>query len=198
MQDSRCRLSQLSSQGTDSIRSCMADHAASNPLQVLYADHHHWLRGWLRRKLGCADRAADVTHETFLRILSSRDALLGMQEPRAYLTITARRLLIDQSRRKLLEAAYLHEMALLAETLPSHPSPEEILMAVQALDQIGEALNSVAAPVRVAFLRHYLDDQSQAVIAAELGVSKRTVQNHLVQALLCCRAHCSALGERLD
>ncbi|WP_350649943.1 sigma factor, partial [Pseudomonas sp. HY13-MNA-CIBAN-0226] len=44
----------------------------SNPVEVLYNDHHHWLTGWLRRKLGCPDNAADLAQDTFIRVLSAR------------------------------------------------------------------------------------------------------------------------------
>ena len=43
----------------------------SNPVEVLYNDHHHWLTGWLRRKLGCPDNAADLAQDTFIRVLSA-------------------------------------------------------------------------------------------------------------------------------
>ncbi|WP_049019952.1 sigma factor, partial [Burkholderia cenocepacia] len=39
-------------------------------IDALYADHHAWLRGWLSRKLGCAHRAADLAHDTFVRLLA--------------------------------------------------------------------------------------------------------------------------------
>ncbi|MFT3804900.1 MAG: sigma-70 family RNA polymerase sigma factor [Burkholderiaceae bacterium] len=164
-------------------------------IRDLYADHHGWLLAWLRRRLGCTHHAADVAHDTFLRIVASRDALLGIQEPRAYLSTTAKRLLVDRSRRQAIEQAYLQELALLAQSQPGYPSPDDILMAVQALEQIGTALRGVAPRAREAFLRHYLDEQPQAAIAAELGVSKRMVQKYLVQALLHCRVHCPALDE---
>lgn len=168
---------------------------ATSRVATLYSDHHGWLQGWLRRRLGCAHRAADVAHDTFLRIIASRDAMLGVQEPRAWLTTTAQRLLIDQSRRSLLEQTWLAEMMSHARELPGHPSPDEVLMAVQALTQISTALEGMSARVRETFLRHYLDEQTQADIAADLGVSKRMVQKYLVQALLSCRRHCPALSE---
>jgi len=173
----------------------MHARTASPSLETLYADHHGWLKTWLRRRLGCTQHAADVAHDTFLRIMTSRDALLGMREPRAYLTTTANRLLVDQSRRRLIEQTYLAEIALLAGSLPGYPSPDEILMAVEALEQIGAALDDVPPRVREAFLRHYLDEQTHAAIAADLGVSRRMVQKYLVQALLQCRVHCLAIAE---
>lgn len=168
--------------------------SAVHIVEGIYANHHSWLKDWLRQRLGCAHRAADVAHDTFLRIMTSRDLLLGMQEPRAYLTTTAKRLIIDQARRRLIEQTYLTEMALVAETF-GYPSPDEILMAVQALEQISAALDGAPIRVREAFLRHYLEEQPHAVIAAGMQVSKRMVQKYLVQALLRCRAHCPAMIE---
>lgn len=171
------------------------ESALQQRMADLYADHHGWLRGWLRRRLGNAFDAADVAHDTFVRILASRDAMLGMAEPRAYLTTTAQRLLVDRARRNAIAQAYLDELALMAQSLPGHPAPEEILMAVQALEQIGAALEGLAARPREAFLRHYLEEQPQAEIAAGFGVSTRMVQKYLVQALMHCRAHCPAMAE---
>lgn len=173
----------------------VTESAPKQQLHVLYHSHYDWLRGWLRGKLGCAHEAADVAQDTFMRIIVSRDALFGVQQqPRAYLTTTAKHLLVDRARRKLLQDAYLAELALMAESLAGHPSPEDLMMALQALNQIAVALERVSAKAREAFLLHYLDDQPQAVVAESLGVSTRMVQKYLVQALMQCRASCAALA----
>lgn len=169
--------------------------ALQHSIEDLYASHHGWLQGWLRKRTGNSHDAADVAHDTFLRIIASRDALLSIREPRAYLTTTAKRLLVDRSRRQLIEQAYLQEMALIAQSLPGYPSADEILTAVQALEQIFAALQGLASRPREAFLRHYLDEQTHVAIAADLRVSKRMVQKYLVQALLHCRNHCPMLAE---
>lgn len=163
----------------------------SDSITELYQNHHDWLYGWLRKKLGCADNAADIAHDTFMRIITSRNALLGsdlsINEPRAYLTTTAKRLLVDRARRKLLEETYLAEMAFAAETVPGYPSPEEILVALQALEQISLALERVSTKAREAFLMHYLEGQTHVAIASHLGVSTKMVQKYLIQSLLQCR-----------
>jgi len=150
-----------------------------------YSSHHGWLFAWLRKKLGCPDNAADVAQDTFLRIIASRDALLGMQEPRAYLTTTAKRLIYDRSRRQLIEQAYLAELTLAAESI-CYPDPQEILLAVEALAQISAALQDVSENARTAFLLHYLEGLTQTEVAAELGVSTRMVLNYLTQTLVKC------------
>lgn len=157
-------------------------------MHALYSAHHSWLFGWLRKKLGCAHNAADVANDTFVRILVSRDRLLGVSEPRAYLTTTAKRLLVDRARRHTLEQVYLSELIQAADPHAGHPSPEEILVAVQALEQISMALDGLSAKAREAFMLHYLDGQTHAAVAMQLGVSTKMVQKYLVQALVGCHA----------
>lgn len=157
-------------------------------VHALYSDHRGWLHEWLRRKLGCAHHAADVVQDTFLRIIVSRDAVAVMREPRAYLTVTAKRLMVDQARRKIIEQAYLEQLALSAASadMAAYPSPEQIMVALQALEQIAMALDSLPSKAAMAFLLHYLDGWTHAAIALELGVSVRMVRKYLVQALTRC------------
>lgn len=163
------------------------DNSLHDEISTIYSDHHRWLFGWLRKKLGCSHHASDVVQDTFLRIISSRDALLGVREPRAFLTTTAKHLLVDQARRKLIEQTYLSELALCIDDMAGYPSSEEIVIAVQALEEISTALEAISAKARDAFLLHYLDDQSHAAISVHLGVSTRMVQKYLVQALVQCQ-----------
>jgi RNA polymerase sigma-70 factor (ECF subfamily) len=166
------------------------DSGVQQQFHLLYRDHHSWLFSWLRRRMGCTHHAADLAHDTFERLLASRDALLGqplgLQEPRAYLTTTAKRLLIDRARRELLERTYLAELERLAPELAQHPSPEQLLIAMQALEQICQALEGVSAKARAAFLLHYLEGHTHAYVAGQLKVSTKMVQKYLVQVLLHC------------
>ena len=153
----------------------------------LYCEHHGWLFGWLRRKLGCAHNAADLAQDTFARILNARESVATLREPRAFLSTTARRLIIDQVRRKHIENAYLQELALTAEALEGFQSPEHILSTLEALEHIAFMLEGLQDNVRQAFVLYYLDGLTQSEIARQLGLSDRTVRKYLIQALL----HCS-------
>jgi len=155
-------------------------------LQALYREHHGWLFSWLRRKLRCPQNAADTAHDTFLRILGSRDSLIGIREPRAYLSTTARRLIIDKARRQHIEDAYLRELALTVDALEGHQSPEQILATLEALEQIAFVLEGLSEKVRQAFVAYYLDEQTQVQIAQRLEVSERMVRKYLLQALMHC------------
>ena len=161
--------------------------AFQTAISDLYCEHHGWLFGWLRRKLGCAQNAADHTQDTFARILNARETVATLREPRAFLSTTARRLIIDQARRKQIENAYLQELALTAEALEGFQSPEQILTTLEALEQIAFILEGMHDKVRQAFVLYYLDGLTQTEIARQLALSDRTVRKYLIQAML----HCS-------
>lgn len=158
-------------------------------LNALYRDHSSWLSAWLRRQLGCPEQAADLAHDTFTRLLSSqaREAPpAGIREPRAYLTIVARGLLVDLFRRRDLERAYLADIAALPEDL--HPSPEEKYLALEALQLLSQLLETLSPKTRAAWLWSRLDGLAHADIADRLGVSVPRVKQYLATAAKRCYA----------
>lgn len=158
---------------------------AHDTVDQLYREHNGWLKGWLRKRLGCPQNAADLAHDTFVRILASRD-LLGLQEPRAFISTIARRLLIDRARRQAIEQAYLDELARVADDGGGYPSAEQVADAIDALEQIAQALLGLTTKARMAFLLRHIDGLPHERIAERLGVSTRMVQKYLVQGLLHC------------
>ena len=152
---------------------------SSDPLTSLYRDHHGWLSGWLRRKLGNAHDAADLAHDTFLRIIAARNALT-IKEPRAFLTTIAQRVLASHFRRHYLEQAWLDAIAGQPEL--SAPSEETRALWLETLCEIDRLLNTLTPAVRRAFLLSQLDGLSHAQIAAELSISIATVKRHIVKA----------------
>ncbi len=160
-----------------------AEPALHTHLQTLYRDHHGWLQGWLRKKLGNAFDAADLAQDTFVRVLRA-PGLDAVQEPRAYLATIARNLLINHVRRRAIERAYLDALALLPE--PVAPSPEARLIVLETLIEIDRRLSGLPAQAKQAFLLAQLEGLGQAEIAAELGISLSTVKRHLAKAATRC------------
>ncbi len=151
----------------------------------LYREHRGWLHAWLGRRLGCREDAADLTQDTFARIVTRRDALY-VEEARRLLATVARGLLIDHYRRAALEQAWLDALAALPE--PVTPSPEARLAALQILAEIDRALAQIPARARRAFLMAQLEGLGYTAIAARLKVSVRTVQNDMTLAWRACYA----------
>ncbi|MBO1112213.1 sigma-70 family RNA polymerase sigma factor [Bordetella petrii] len=160
---------------------------ATQQVHTLYTNHHGWLYGWLRRKLGNACDAADLAHDTFVRVMVSRrlPAQLG-EEPRALLTHIAKGLVIDHWRRQDVERAYLEAVAYLPE--PEVPSPETRLLIIEALMRIDAMLTSLPARTREVFLLAQLDGLTLHQIAERTRIPVITVRRHIHKALMACMA----------
>lgn len=152
-----------------------ADQPAASIIR-LYSDHHNWLQGWLRRKLGCAHQAADLAQDTFVRVMGQRRAL-DMSQPRALLTHIAKGLMVDHWRRQDVERAYLEAIAHLPE--PQAPSPEVRLMTLEALYRIEAMLRSMPAKTAEIFLLSQLVGLTYPQIASRLGIALVTVKRHM-------------------
>ena len=157
----------------------------ADSIHTLYCRHNSWLIGWLAKTLGCPQNAADLAQDTFVRVMTRCDAT-AVSEHRPWLLTIAKRLLIDKSRRRQLEQAYLAELQLSLQATAVAPSSEQILMAVQTLELIASALDTLAEKPRQAFLLRYVDCLTQADIAGQLGVSITMVRKYLVQGLVAC------------
>ena len=149
-------------------------------LDGLYRDHHGWLESWLRRRMGNAWDAADLSQDAFLRVLASSQKIADMHEPRAYLLTVGKRLLSNFYARRSLEHAYLEALAQMPED--SAPSPEQRWLLLETLHALDELLDGLPAQVRRAFLLSQLDGLGYRDIAERLEVSERTVKRYMAQA----------------
>ena len=161
------------------------DTSAGLDMRTLYAGHHGWLVGMLRRKLGDIDHAADLAQDTFVRILAASDRAV-LREPRAYLTTVAGRLTAQHFRRLALERAYLEALAIFPEE--TAPSPETRLLVLEALGAVSQVLDALPARTREIFLLSQLDGLTYPAIAAELGLTVNVVQKAMVKAFRHCYA----------
>lgn len=153
---------------------------SQHSLPDLYREHRSWLEAWLRRRMGNAWDAADLSQDTFLRLLASAQPLAELREPRAYLLTVGKRLLSNFHTRRNLEKAYLKALAHLPEQ--SLPSPEQRWILLETLQALDELLDGLKPAVRRAFLWSQLEGLSYCEIAERLGVSERTVKRYMAQA----------------
>ncbi|ATQ44623.1 sigma-70 family RNA polymerase sigma factor [Caulobacter mirabilis] len=157
--------------------------SAAAEVATLYADHGEWLRSWLGRRTRCPHRAVDLVHDTFCRLLEQQDAAVTPRDPRSYLATVARRLLIDDARRRKLELAYL--AACPAEIVDSL-TPERVLAAVDMLEEVLRLMAGMTDTVRAAFLLRRLGEMTYADIGERLGISERTAKRHVARAYADC------------
>ena len=156
------------------------EHSA---LHLLYSEHHGWLNGWLRARLGNASDAADLAQDTFVRVLTARD-VQSIREPRTYLSAIARALMIDKFRRRAVEQAYLAALAMRPE--PLDISPETRLMILETLVAVDTLLDGLGERTRRIFLAVQLEGLSYVATAERLQVSVTTVKKHMIRAMTHC------------
>jgi RNA polymerase sigma-70 factor (ECF subfamily) len=138
----------------------------------------------MRRRLGCVDTAADLAHDTFVRLLLRQTDPEALRQPRAYLRSIAAGLVANHWRRRDIEDAYLS--ALSQQTPLVVPSPETHHVVIETLVRIDAMLRGLPAKVRQAFLLSRLDGVRYADIAITLDVSERMVKKYMARAMLHC------------
>lgn len=153
-------------------------------LHTLYHEHHLWLQGWLRRRLGSAFDAADLAHDTYERLICSNRTPDHPSESRSWLVHIAKGLVIDLHRRRRLEKAYLDALALLPER--ETPPAEVREIALETLMEIDAILDGVSAKAREAFLLSRLDRLTYPEIAQRLNVSVASVQKYMLSTVKAC------------
>ena len=160
-----------------------ADLALQREVHALYSNHHGWLYGWLRKRLGNACDAADLAHDAYLRVLTSGRAPQADQS-RRYLTQIAKGLAIDLYRRRQIETAYLETIALLARA--DAPSEETRAMILEALVELDALLQRLPSKARQALLLCRLEGLSYREVAQRLQVSVSSVEKYIAGALRAC------------
>ena len=157
--------------------------ATHDRVRDLYSDHHAWLRGWLRTRLSNAFDAADIAHDTFVRVLIS-GRVPAAPDSRRHLRIVAHGLVVDLHRRRTIESAYLETIARLPETqVPSEQVRAEI---IETLLQVDAILDTLPARARTALLLQRVDGLSQREIARRMKVSVSSVEKYIAAALVAC------------
>lgn len=152
-------------------------------LHALYSEHNGWLKNWLRARLGNASDAADLAQDTFIRVLTARNAQ-SIREPRSYLGSIAHALMVDRFRRRAVEQAYLDELALRPEQ--TFDSPETRLLILETLVAVDTLLDGLGERTRNIFLAVQLEGLTYTATAERLGVSLNTVKKHLARAMTHC------------
>lgn len=158
---------------------------------ALYRQQHSWLQNWLKRRLNCSQSAADLTQDTFMRLLA-KEQVPDLYAPRTFLAKVAQNVLSNHYRRQKLERAYLEALAAMPE--PLAPSLENQAILLETLIALDAALETLERPVRKAFFWSQIDGLSHGEIAERLEVSITTVKRYIVKAT----ALCIMLDDSLD
>jgi RNA polymerase sigma-70 factor (ECF subfamily) len=141
----------------------------------------HPLRAYLAKLLGDRAEAQDVAQNAFVRIQPAVDDGRA-REPRLLLFATARRLALNEIRRRRNQRLDANSAASLETKLSDEPSVEHIVAARQEIARFEEILLRLPPGCRQVFLLRKVEDLTHDEIARRLGISRKTVENHMTRA----------------
>ncbi|MGH8425874.1 MAG: sigma-70 family RNA polymerase sigma factor, partial [Pseudomonas fluorescens] len=147
---------------------------------------YDWLCGRLHRHLDSRAHAEDIAADTFVQLLSS-PGVTPIREPRALLTTIAQRLIYQLWRRRDLERQHLDQWQHIDQQQAI--SPEERVQLTQALHGLDRTLERLPGKVRATFLLSRIDGLTYPQIAAELGISQRSVSVYMTRTQALCARH---------
>lgn len=148
----------------------------------LYEDAAGDLRGLATKRLGNREDAEDVVQETFLRFYREQQKT-RIENPRGYIFRVGWRLIIDAARTRN-RASAIAEVAKVETQQSDEITPEQRAQGREELKDAVELINGMPPQARKVFILHRVRGMSHEAIAKELGISRNTVRNHMVRALV--------------
>lgn len=134
----------------------------------------------LTRSTGCPDRARELAHDTWLKLVCGTPPEADVAHTRAYLLSTAQHLAIDGVRRRQRHDMVVDDLSLRAPQ--SAPDIADQVAHRQALHAVERALAALPQRTRQAFLAHRLDGTGHDELAARYGVSRSAIERDLQRA----------------
>ena len=145
--------------------------------------HEGELRGWLRRRLGSlhSNDTDDLVQEAFARIWMADFS--SIRDGRAYLYTTVRHLLAEYARRRRIVPIELLGEIDATNILSEEPGLERRIGARQELERLRSIVAGLPAQCRRVFELRKFEGLSHKGVADRMGLSVKTVENHLTRAL---------------
>ncbi|MET3662402.1 RNA polymerase sigma factor [Aquamicrobium ahrensii] len=141
-------------------------------VQELFRRHACEIARALRRRGLSEDVAADLTQDTFLRVLANPPAdTVQNHNPRAYLFEVSRNLSINHYRRQVKDPTIDVDGDTMLRIADPSPSVETAVYSRQMLKQVAEALDELPQNTREAFILHRIDGMTVAEVGRKLGLS---------------------------
>lgn len=152
-------------------------------LAALFESESLPLRRFLSR-FASPEAADDLAQETFARLCGADAGT--MESPRSFLFRIARNLAINEARHRRIVPMELVADPDTLGAISSDPSPEDQIVLADELGRLQRALDQLPAKQREALLLFKLEGFTHKEVGVRLGVSPRTVERYVADAI----AHC--------
>ena len=157
-------------------------------LRRLFDEHRSSLRTFLLGRMGNTADVDDVMQDVFVRLARMPDLPAKMEKSRgsirAYILTIANNRLVDISRHKKVQQHYLETEQPLLSQEGEASSPDRIAQGREQLELIRAAIAKLKPMEQKAFVLSRFKYMSYREISENLGVSPRTVEDYIGNALM--------------
>ncbi|MDP3072965.1 MAG: sigma-70 family RNA polymerase sigma factor [Opitutaceae bacterium] len=137
--------------------------------------HEAMLRAWLQSRFPQLADVDDIVQEAYARVLAARSRT-EVRQPKAFFFATARNLALDYFRRR--QIARVEPLGEIDElcVLEDGDNVAETVARNQEIELMTQAIQSLPDRCRQVMTLRHVYGLSQKAVAAELGISVRTVE----------------------
>lgn len=158
--------------------------------EALYHLHAEALAGQALRILRDREQAKDILQEVFISLYLKREDLPGDLNVGGYLSNAVKYKVSNALRNKLVQES--HHQVIVKEGYQSDIQPAVSLERNELKQQIDQSIHTLPQKCRQVFVLSYYGNLGYKAIAAELGISVKTVEKHMSKALQALRRELKA------
>jgi RNA polymerase sigma factor (sigma-70 family) len=148
----------------------------------LFEEYSAPIYNYVLRMVSGADRAADITQDTFIKAYRKLDTVTDTTSTRAWLYRIATNTAIDDMRRRRMVSPMGDDAPSYANRPDNRPGPEAQVMASTLDERVQRALLTLRPNHRQCLLLSDLEDMSAHQIGEVMGISYAAVRTLLCRA----------------
>ncbi|WP_235579222.1 RNA polymerase sigma factor [Pseudorhodoferax sp. Leaf274] len=165
----------------------MLQSRPSSPLLAALVRHYEDLVERLRWRFGDRALAREVVHDVCVDLLE-RPRRDPVEHPLALLRRMSHDRAVDRVRTQDRERRWVDAAEVLPDVASEQPGAASTLQARQELELLCRTVEAMPERCRLVFVMHKIHELPQAEVAAQLGISLKTVEKHLRLGMAACRA----------
>lgn len=156
--------------------------------RTLYDQFHKQVYNQAYNYLQDPGLASDAVQNVFVKIWMVRDKLREVKNPRNYIFIVARNIIISDLRKKVFHKYLDEELAMLEEDTKL---PDKQLSLKESMEIIHKAIENLSPQQKKAYTLSRTNGLSIEEISKEMEISQETVKTHIKQSLKSLRKYLS-------
>lgn len=150
-------------------------------LGILYMRYAPSVSNFAYRFIRVREDVDDITHNIFCSLWENRESLKDIESLKAYLFQMTRNAIFKVFRHQQVVSEYESEVG--NDKNENYYDGEKVVTTSDLLEMIDLMISNMPEPQRLAFRMSRYEHKTYAEIAEHLGVSQKTVQYYISQAL---------------